>query len=77
MSSEFFFKTFVTPLLAAIVTGSIFCVTHLLHLYTSTRVFILFSASFCVLFLSTGIATSVTMHILSCLFLIQYLAYFP
>jgi hypothetical protein len=72
MISKFFFKPFVTILVAPVITGimihfmfHIRCISIPKLLY-----FILFPAYFCVIFLSAGIATSISMHIFSFLFLV-------
>jgi len=72
MASRFFLKTFATIPVAKIITGVILhfrihirCISihKLLH-------FIFFSGSFCTIFLSAGIATSISMHVSSFLFVI-------
>ena len=71
MDYRFFFKSFVTTLVSPIVTGTIIyfmfhshCISIHKLLYCS-----FFSASFCMKFLSMGIATSISMHVFSLLFL--------
>ena len=70
--SKFFFKLLVTIPVAPIITGTIVhfrfhirCISVHKLLY-----FNLFSASFCTIFLSAGIATSISVHVFSFLFLI-------
>ena len=70
--SKFFFKLLVTIPVAPIITGTIVhfrfhirCISIHKLLY-----FNLFSASFCTTFLSVGIATSISVHVFSFLFLI-------
>jgi len=70
--SKFFFKLLVTIPLAPIITGKIVhfrshirCISIHKLLY-----FNFFSASFCTTFLSAGIATSISVHVFSFLFLI-------
>jgi hypothetical protein len=58
MAFKFFVKSFVTIPMASNI-NSIF-IHFMFHMY-----FIFFSASFCVTFLSTDIATSISMHIFS------------
>ena len=70
--SKFFFKLLVTIPVAPIITGTIVhfrfhirCISIHKLLY-----FNFFSASFCTTFLSAGIATSISVHVSSFLFLI-------
>jgi hypothetical protein len=70
MASKFFFKTCVTiplaPIIASIIIHLMFyirCIPIHKLLYFSV-----FYASFCVTFLSAGIATSISMHVFSLLF---------
>ena len=70
--SKFFLKLLVTIPVAPIITGTIVhfrfhirCISIYKLLY-----FNFFSASFCTTFLSVGIATSVSVHVFSFLFLI-------
>ena len=70
--SKFFFKLLVTIPVAPIITGTtvhlrfhIRCISIHKLLY-----FNFFSASFCTTFLSAGIATSISVHVFSFLFLI-------
>jgi hypothetical protein len=72
IASRFFLKLFVTIPVAPIITGIIVhfrlhirCISILKLLY-----FNYFSASFCTTFLSAGIATSISVHVFSFLFLI-------
>ena len=72
VDSRFFFKPSVTTPMAPVITGIIIhfmfyshCISILKRLYCS-----LFSASFCMKFLSVGIATFISMHFFSLLFLI-------
>jgi hypothetical protein len=76
-ASKFFLKLLVTILVAPIITGIIVhfrfhvrCISIHKLLY-----FNFFSASFCTTFLSAGIATSISVHVFSFLFLLLYLAY--
>ena len=71
--SKFFFKLLVTNPVAPIITGTIVhfrfhirCISIHKLLY-----FNFFSASFCTTFLSAGIATSISVHVFSFLFLIN------
>jgi hypothetical protein len=72
MASTYFFKTFVTVLVAPVTTAMI------LHIMVHTccisihklLYFNLFSASFYMTFLFAGIAMSISMHIFSFMFLI-------
>ena len=70
--SKFFFKLLVTIPVASIITGAI--VHFKFHIrYMSIHKllnFNFFSASFCTTFLSAVIATSISVHIFSLLFLI-------
>jgi hypothetical protein len=72
MASKSFFKTSISILAVSVITGigihfmfHIHCISIQKPLY-----FNLFSAVFCGTFLSAGIATSVSMHVFSILFLI-------
>jgi hypothetical protein len=78
MASKFFFKPFVTIVVAPHITGIILhfrfhirCVSIHKLLYYS-----FFSSYFCTTFLSVGTATSISMHVLSCLFLIIIYGFF-
>ena len=64
-ASKCFCKTFVTVPVAPVITGMII---HLFYLCTYCS---LFSAAFCVTFLSAGIATSISMHAFPFFFLIR------
>ena len=71
-ASKFFFKLLVTIPVAPIITGKVVnfrfhfrCISIHKLLY-----FNFFSASFCTTFLSAGIATSISVHVFSFLFLI-------
>jgi len=72
MASKFFLKTFATIPVAQIITGIILHFTIHIHCNSIHKLlhFIFFSGSFCTIFLSAGIATSISMHISSFLFLI-------
>ena len=70
MASKFFFKHFVTILVAAVITGII--IHFMFHIHCTSvhqlLYFSFYSASFCMTFLFTGIATC--MHVFSFLLLI-------
>jgi len=72
IASKFFLKLLVTIPVAPIITGII--VHFRFHIrYISVHkllYFNFFSASFCTTFLSAGIATSISLHVFSFLFLI-------
>jgi hypothetical protein len=72
MSSKFFFKPFVTLPVAPIITGVIIHFMFHIRFIFIHRLFYFcfFSAPFCVTFLSASIATSISVHLLSFLFLI-------
>jgi hypothetical protein len=72
MASKFFHKPFVTLPMAAVITGIITHLKFYIHCISIHKLlyFSFFSPSFCSAFLSTGIATSLIMHVFSFLFLI-------
>ena len=72
MGSRFFLKTFATIVVAQIITGIILHFRiHVRFIYIHKLLhFIFFSGSFCTIFLSAGIATSISMHVSSFLFVI-------
>jgi hypothetical protein len=67
MASKFFFKPFVTILVAPTVNGIIIHFTFYIHCISLHKLsyFSLFSASFCTTFLCAGIATSISVHVSS------------
>ena len=71
-ASKFFLKLFVTIPVAPIITGIIVHFRFHLHCISIHKLlyFNFFSASFCTTFLSAGIATSISVHVFSLLFLI-------
>jgi len=72
MASKFFFKPFVTTPVALVIAGIIIHFmfhSHCIYMH-KLLYFIFFSASFVMKFLSVGIATSISMHVFSLLFLI-------
>ena len=66
----FFLKLLVTIPVARIITGIIAHFRFVVSLYINSCIFNFFSASFCTTVLSAGIATSITVHVFSFLFLI-------
>jgi hypothetical protein len=72
MASKFFLKPLLTIPLAPIITGVITYFMFHIHCISVHKLlyFSFFSASFCVTFLSTGVAVSISMHVFSSLFLI-------
>ena len=70
--SKFFFKLLVTIPVAPIITGTIGHLKFHIRCISIHKLlyFNFFSASFCTTFLSVGIATSVSVHVFSFLFLI-------
>jgi len=72
MVSRYFFITFVIIRVAPVVTGIILhCRFHVRFISMRPLAFyFIFSASFCMTFLSTGAAISISMHVFPSLFLI-------
>ena len=72
MVSKFFLKHFVAIRMAPTITGTILCFRFHIHSISIHKLwyFSFFFVSFCMTFLSAGIATSISMHIFSFLFLI-------
>jgi hypothetical protein len=72
MASKFFLKPVVTILVTHIITGLILhCMFHICSISVHKLLCIsFFSSSLCMTFLSAGIATSISMHMFSFLFLI-------
>ena len=70
--SKFFLKLLVTIPVAPIITGTIVHFRfHIRHISIHKPLYFnFFSASFCITFLSAGIATSISVHVFSLLFLI-------
>ena len=70
--SKFFFKLLVTIPVSPIITGIIVNFRFHIHCISIHKLwyFNFFSASFCTTFLSAGIATSISVHVFSFLFLI-------
>ena len=70
--SKFFFKLLVTIPVAPIITGTIVHLRFHIRCISIHKLlyFNFFSASFCTTFLSAGIATSISVHVFSFLFLI-------
>ena len=71
-ASKFYLKLLVTIPVAPIITGMIVHFRfHIRCIFTHKLLYFnLFSASFCTTFLSAGIATSISVHVFSFLFLI-------
>ena len=70
--SKFFFKLLVTIPVAPIITGTIIHFRFHIRCISIHKLFYFnfFPASFCTTFLSAGIATSISVHVFSLLFLI-------
>jgi hypothetical protein len=73
MNSKFFFKPFVAIPVAPIITGIIIYFIFYIRWIPLPKLlhFSFFSSSFCVTFLSAGIATFISMHIFCFLFLMN------
>ena len=71
-ASKFFLKLLVTIPVAPIITGTIVHFKFHIRCISIHKLmyFNFFSASFCTIFLSAGIATSISVHVFSLLFLI-------
>jgi len=65
MASKFFFKTFVTILVAPIISGILLHFRFYIRCIFIHKIlyFSFVSTSFCTTFLSAGIATSISMHV--------------
>ena len=72
ITSKFFLKLFVTLPVAPVITGIILLFRIHIHYISIPKLlhFNVFSASFCTTFLSAGIATFISVHVFSFLFLI-------
>ena len=77
-ASKFFLKLLVTIPMAPIITGTIAHLRFHIRCISIHKLlyFNFFSASFCTTFLSAGIATSISVHVFSFLFLIIISALF-